>query len=449
MKFLFFIITSIFIVWSFVVQDNRKLNALMCVLLCFDIHITFIPDAPLFHGARSALVTCLLICMLYQMRKTVSIWQTFPFKWPMLIMLGASLIISIFSELKSDIWHIFSKPVMDFMCTCFILFIFYRFTTECTFQALIPVITVCTVLLTAVGIINLIIGDNPYIEQLAETYNVNPHKVVLNYASTSRFRVNSLQVNAFVYGYTCCVLNLLSMYLKHQRLIGPAAFYTLFLCSLFGIVFCNCRTVFFTYILGTTFYLWITSTLGRIAKRMVFSLLVVATAYTCVPIVQKQADLYLSVFTDAKGKHVGGSSLEGRLTQLGGALNHFYKRPVVGHGSGYLSERLHANKEFKIMAFSDSVVFVLLAESGIIGIMAYLIFYGSIYKYFYKHRKKFTAHSAIGLAVLSMYGFYAVTTGENDSVPITLACLGIVAKNIELSKLRICLNRISQTVDLK
>lgn len=441
MKILFFIITSIFLVWSIAVQGNKKLAALICALLCFDDTITFIANAPFFHSARAAIIAGLLFCMLYQMKKTLFIWHIFPFKWQMLFMLGVSFIIAIFSENISDYWHTFSIPVMDFLCSYFILYIFYCFSTEDTFHALIPVITGCAILLTFIGAINLLMGDNPYIDQLVSAFNV-PKTDVPKYAETSRFRVNSLFVNTFNYGYVCCILNVLAIYLKRQVHIGAATFYTLFLCSLFGIIFCNCRTVFFTYILGITVYFWTTGALGKHVLHVLLCLLVIAAAYTYIPPVQEKTDLYLSMFTDKRGKKVEGSSLKLRQIQFSGALIYFYESPIVGHGYKFLGERTVGN-----VGKNESVIFHLLAERGIIGVAAYLFFYGSIFLYFYRHRKIFNVHSAIGLSLLTMYGFYSIATGELNSVPITLACIGIVVKNFDMSNFRIYINKLSQTVD--
>lgn len=442
MKILFFIIISIFLVWSMVAQGDKKLAALMCALLCFDNQITFIANAPFFHSARVAIIVGLLFSMLYQMRRTLFIWHIFPFKWQMLFMLGVSFIIAIFSENIPDYWHTFSIPVMHFLSPYFILYIFYCFSTEDTFHALIPIITGCAILLTFIGAINLLIGDNPYIDQLADAFNL-PKTDVPKYAKTSRFRVNSLFINAFDYGYMCCILNVLAIYLKRQIHISSATFYTLFLCSLFGIIFCNCRTVFFSYIVGITVYFWTTGMLSKNILRVLFCLLVFITAYTYIPLIQEKTDLYLSMFTDTKGKKVEGSSLKLRQTQLNGTLIHFYKSPIVGHGYGYLAEMDRLKKERSTMARYESVIFQLLIERGIIGVAAYLFFYGSIFLYFYRRRKNFNVHAAIGLSLLTMYGFYSIATGELNSVPITLACIGIVVKNMDLSNFRICINKLS------
>jgi len=446
MKIIFFIITSVFFIWSIAVQGDKKLVALMFALLCFDGYITFIANAPLFHSARGAIIAGLLISMLYRMRKTLLIWHIFPFKWQMLFMAGTSFIIAIFSVNITDYWHTFSIPAMDFLLSYFILYIFYCFSTEDTFRALIPVMTGSAILLAFTGVINLLMGDNPYVDRLADAFNV-PETDITKYAETSRFRVNSLFLNAFNYGYICCVINVLSIYLKRQIHIDSVTFHTLFLCSIFGIVFCNCRTVFFTYILGLTVYFWTTGALGKHVPHVMFSLLVAAAAYTYIPQVQEKTDMYISMFTDTKGNKVEGSSLKLRQTQLNGALIHFYKSPIVGHGYGYLAEIYRLNKERSIMARNESVVFHLLAERGLIGIAAYLFFYGSIFLYFHKRRKTYNVHAAAGMSLLTMYGFYSVATGELNSVPITLACIGIIVKSIDMSCLRICINKLPQTVD--
>lgn len=92
----------------------------------------------------------------------------------------------------------------------------------------------------------------------------------------------------------------------------------------------------------------------------------------------------------------------------------------------------------------ESVIFVLLIERGIIGIAAYMVFYGSVLFYLIKNRKYDTTLTALGISLFSIYLFFAIATGELLSVPVTLFFSGIIIRQIETKKLESLLFKIDR-----
>lgn len=224
-----------------------------------------------------------------------------------------------------------------------------------------------------------------------------------------------------------------------MKIIEKWQFFILFLGSLFGILFCNCRTVVIVYVIGISIYHLIAVSLKRQMAYFLLFTIFYSTTYISIPIVEHKTNQIVSAFTDFKGEEVKGSSLNLRTTQLTGSFFFFQKSPIVGNGYNYISDKLGWNKQ-KIsrqnhkMAGYESIVFKLLIEKGIIGIVAYLLFYGSILLYLIKNYKYNLYLGALGIAIFSTYMFFAMATGELLSVPITLVCLGIIIKQIEIKK---------------
>jgi len=152
---------------------------------------------------------------------------------------------------------------------------------------------------------------------------------------------------------------------------------------------------------------------------------------------------------DIKDMQVKGSSLEGRLVQLLGAFHLFSNSPIVGNGYDYIGKGLgfykqKISKQNRKMGGYESVVFKLLIERGLIGIVAYLAFYGSVFYYLIKNRKYDITLTALGISLLSIYLFFSIATGELLSVPITLFFTGIIIRQIEIKKFESFLFKINR-----
>jgi len=326
------------------------------------------------------------------------------------------------------------------------LFIAYAYSGKNTFRFLKNTLVGCTVLLTAAGLVNGILRFNPYIASLDSN---DIFDFANMYTHRERFRVSSLFANPFNYGYACLILNLIAIYLKQTKIIGKRSFCIIFLGSIFGILSCNCRTVIVTYIIGVSVYLLLGTTLKKYAVYLLSFIIFYSLAYSSIPVVERRTDQLISTFVNVKDTHVEGSSLEARATQLAGAVHFFSKSPVVGNGYDYIGKGLgfykqKISKQNRKMGGYESVVFELLIERGLIGIVAYLLFYGSILFYLMKNRKYDITLTASGISLLTVYLFFSIATGELLSVPVTLFFSGIIIRQIEIKKIELFLFRIDR-----
>lgn len=427
MNLIFKLIILCLFFWIFISKGDRKLIPLVFTLLCVESSLIFIPSVAFLHGGRMAVFNALIFCSLFRYEEMKKYWNGFPFKWQLLLMLVSSFIIAFFSKYISDLQHRISQPLFEFMDSYLLFFIAYVYSRRNSFCSLKNTLVICTIILTIIGIINGILRFNPYIA-LIEADNIFDFAHM--YTHRERFRISSLFSNPFDYGYTCLILNMITIYLKQMKIIGKWQFSILFLGSFWGILFCNCRTVVIVYVIGISIYYLVAVSLKRHMAYFLLFIIFYSITYISIPIVEHKTNQIVSAFTNFKGEDVKGSSLNLRTIQLTGSFLFFQKSPIVGNGYNYIRDKLgwgkqKISKQNRKMAGYESVIFKLLIERGIIGIVAYLLFYGSILFYLIKNYEYDIYLGALGIAILSMYMFFAIATGELSSVPITLVCLGI------------------------
>ncbi len=445
MNLVFEIIILILSIWIIISRSEKKLIPLAITLLCIEGSLLFYPDMPGFTTGRMVVFNAVVFCFMLRYRDTKQCWSSFPFRWQLLFILAVSFIISFYSKYNPDLLRKVGWPVFEFIGSYLMLFTAYAYSGKCTFGFLKNTLVGCTVLLTVVGLINGILRFNPYIASLDSN---DIFDFANMYTHRERFRVSSLFSNPFNYGYVCLILNAIAIYLKQTKIIGKLSFCVIFFGTIFGILSCNCRTVIATYVIGVSIYLLLGSTLKRYIVYLLSVAIFYSLAYSCVPIVEQRTDQLISTFVNVKDVHVEGSSLEARATQLTGAIHLFSNSPIVGNGYDYIGKELgfykqKISQENRKMGGYESVIFKLLIERGIIGIIAYLTFYGAILFYLMKNREYDILLTALGISLLSIYLFFSIATGELLSVPVTLFFLGIIIWQIEIKKVELFLFRIN------
>ncbi len=448
---LYIIITALFFCVIFGKAD-KKLIPLTVVLLCMEEKLYFLKDIPFFHSVTMAVLTGVMACMLYTYRDSRTMWLYFPMKSQLATMLLASFLISIFSVAITDLQHTITVPLFEFLGSYFLLFVFYLYAGEDTFRTLIPAVTVCAVLLTVTGIVNLMLRFNPYILEMGRAFDIFLYQDYVS--SYERFRVNSLFANPFDYGYACLMVNMFSMYCKRKNIIGVRIFALLMVCSIFGIVVCNCRTVIVAYIIGLSCYTFFSNRLALFLKYLLAAVVLFSVSYSFIEPIQTRTDQVLSIFSpqNTRNSIKSGSSLKMRARQLEESYKYFKQSPVVGNGYKFIGKELGSRRQFetgnldKKMWGYESVIFKLLIERGIVGIMAYAFLYGGLFVYLFRNIRYDRPLAGLGIAILADYLFFAIATGELNSVPVTLAFTGITIKQIELKKLRLitCLTERQQ-----
>ena len=287
------------------------------------------------------------------------------------------------------------------------------------------------ILLTAFGVINLIDHHSYLVDELASVSRNTTDAELLGgyYEQQDRFRVQSMFTNPFNYGYICMISLFLHTWGYLKGFESKLGFYTVVVCAVFGIWTCNCRTVFFSTMVGyLVFYLIYKEQTGRIRYALITSLGFLLL-YAFVPPVQQLISYIFSMFQS--NSNIAGSSLEMRMVQYMRILYYWNGHEWFGRGIDYFWIDLgwsegKENAVDKDLFGLEGVTMNLLLERGAVGLITYITFYLALCSHIYKIRYIDQTTSAIGLAVLFAYLVFANLTGELFSVFPTLLIVGVI-----------------------
>lgn len=117
-----------------------------------------------------------------------------------------------------------------------------------------------------------------------------------------------------------------------------------------------------------------------------------------------------SIIDPGKSNEVGGSSVEMRLHQFEGAINEIKYNPLFGHGAGWTYQYKELYGIHPVLLAFESLLFVLLCNNGVIGVIAWLIM---LVLYITNVKRNFESkHSNLLLSLMAVYVSYSLITGE-------------------------------------
>jgi len=431
MKIVAFIVTLISCCLMFYVK--REWKAALLVMGTMTLTVVSIPAVPL-HKANFLLLTSFLLSELPYLRWHLGALRSTPLLRNVLFWACISALIAAFTTT-------YTSPglFLRFELVFKYFVIAYAFLAVKDEKSLKPVLYVsmwCLIVLTLFGILNYITKSATFVNALTEGSTILWTKDTSLgdlYAQDRRFRVLSMFTSAFDYGYTCLVILLLHIYAWIRGLESKSTFLIVLVCSLFGIIFCQCRIVWVSLLLSIScFYIWNFSP----SKIIVASVLILCTfivSYTSIPIVEEKMNMLTDAF--AEKSETEGSSIQLRISQFIHVLSYTKGHELLGLGHGYWAYNLTEDLESIEGLFGiESVILQYLLERGYIGLILWALFYAIIFRYFWKNRKKVRTLTGLGASILTAYLIFSLGTGELGSVRPTLLLLGFVIKLIEQPK---------------
>lgn len=178
----------------------------------------------------------------------------------------------------------------------------------------------------------------------------------------------------------------------------------------------------------------LTYSFGRGGVIIISLSLLFFVLYNAIPQVQIFYSLAESAFEEETDY---GSSLSQRQRSYNAVLLYWQNNKVFGNGKDYFVIDLGYGEEElvnKDLAGLEGVMMNLLLERGLVGVVAYIIFYIILLIQIYKLRYVDKETSACALSILIAYILYANFTGELKSVPPTLFWVGALLKILFLRK---------------
>ena len=306
---------------------------------------------------------------------------------------------------------------------------------------LYKVLFVCLVILTVFAIFNFLFGSSFFLNY-ATKENIHKSSELLGdrYIQSDRFRVQAMFANPFDYGYICLVFLYIELYAFVYKIQKRKYSYIAFLCCLFGIITCGCRTVLFCFFIGAIclLFLFFSKNYKKFSYTILF-IIFFLILYNTSPFLHEKIELMFTAITDSGGDVVGGSNLNLRHQQIEAVFFHIKDDLLFGRGVGYFGKDLGFNKgienlkDIRLMGL-EGVYMSYLLERGIVGLFLWISYYIVILRYFYKHRFKDRYTSAIGITIIVVYISFGCMTGQLLSLYPTLLSLGLFMKICDANK---------------
>lgn len=308
-----------------------------------------------------------------------------------------------------------------------LLFItFYTIKVTNNTKPLIKYSIIAMGVLTFFGIINYIQKESDIVSAFVSVNNKVNFAKGDAFSFSNRFRVQSMFINPFDYGYICCIC--LLIYLNKRKQFGNRLFIAMIFCCIFGILLCGCRTVIICALTSVLIYFCIVYNTRRFVLLTLLMLTISVLSYILFPFVTEKIDSVVKLFSD---EDYGGSSLSMRQVQFATVLKYVEYKPLFGNGVGYFYEDLGWENGDQSRIDSDlqgleGIYLGRILEHGFVGYILYIIVWIIMLLSLIKCRKNNRTLAGLGIAVWTAYTCFANMTGELLSVAPTLIIIGCI-----------------------
>ena len=427
MRIVAIIVTLVCCLLMFYVK--REWKAAMLVMGAMTLTLVEIPGVPL-HKANLLLQVAFLLSEWRYLSLFFKRLRHTPYLWAALLTVTFSALFAAWTSPYTSI-----KETIEYELLLKYFAIGYAFWAVKDEKSLKPVLRIslyCLIVLTFFGVLNYMTKSAMFVNALTEGKTNAIKDVALGdvFTESDRFRVQSMFMYSFDYGFICAAILLLHLHGWYQRLESNRAFMIAIACCSFGILTCGCRTVWMSAALSVAcYYLW-TFKLSRNVMYGIVAMMVMILSYNTFPAVEEKVNQVTDIF--AENSETSGSSFQLRMSQYMYVAIHAEGHEWLGLGKGYW-EYMHTNDLESVRGLYgvESVILQTLLEQGIVGLALWAAFYYIIFCYFRRNRERRRKLTGLGVGILSLYIAFSIGTGELGTVYPTMLLLGFVIKTIE------------------
>ena len=332
---------------------------------------------------------------------------------PFLLLFASLFFITLFADMASSSYQ-FRYWRLDFMRTCILAFIIWnvsindeKFIKNVKWSLIISILIAGTyaILIMRLG------GANPYTSFLSsyfgsgvdysEFYTADYMTRIRNQGTMNHPMAWVLYLSAF------CVF-FLTLFLKERKRL-----YLFLLCFVaFNIVIANVRTGIAASGIALA-YIYIRYNKINI-KTIFYGTAIVVIVALFVAANEELSQRFLSLI-DVSGTKtdVEGSSFEMRLNQFNGCLDEISNSVLFGNGYAWTTHYMSKNIEHPVILMFESLIYVVLCNHGIAGVVIWLIFAVMLFKVPRKILKiKKNVYCVDGLVIF--FFTYTIGTGLYD-----------------------------------
>jgi len=377
----------------------------------------------------------LLLSFLYQLKLNKKTSIDFTVINPFLFLFLSLLLLSFFSRATPLSFQLNSWST-TFLSTCILPFVIWNIAkSDSKILGYIKYTLIISIIISCLyGLLLLKLnGLNPYTSFLAQYFG-SVDVATLYSSSESRLsfssagKIQSTMIHPMTWALFLCFMILLFVtYSFRER---NKWYWSLILLMIFNLLTSGVRTGIAALMIGAVYYFF----RNMHFKMILYTALLVIVSYTVISSNNDLSNL-ASSFSDFSGEKsdVKGSSISMRLNQLSGSFKEIRGHELVGKGYSWNSYYQLKHGDHPVLFAFESLIFVVLCNSGIIGIFIWSIFFILLFRL---QRKKLKFKKDIFLMDVFVLVFiaYAIGTGEYKYLEIfslfyTLLLLNLIRYN--------------------
>lgn len=255
-------------------------------------------------------------------------------------------------------------------------------------------------------------GENQYASEMSEYFGIRDAVDFYSKSNDPRLgfsnaeKIQSTMAHPMTWALCLCFFFVLILTLIQKF---NNIFYWLFLAFIsFSILISGVRTAIAAMVIGVFYYLIRLKNFKLIALA-----LGVIFCTTIIIVLNKDLSNIFTSFIDVSGRksNVSGSSISMRLDQFNGALKEMEGHELFGKGYEWTSYYMEKIGDHPVLLDFESLIFVILCNSGIAGIFIWMTFFTSLFR---THRRLLYKRHSIYLldTIVIVYLSYSIGTGE-------------------------------------
>jgi hypothetical protein len=242
------------------------------------------------------------------------------------------------------------------------------------------IILVSIIIMLIYGVYCFVTGTNPYITSLSLLFNTKDNNEVFSEMERGGLigKIQSTTSHPMLWS---AILSM-TLFASYVFWINKKNYtYFIFLVVLiFNLFVCNVRTGIISAILGVALLFTHFSTRAKLISLSIIVFVLMLSIDTSL-FGRYQPFIDSIIYFNDPNQSVGGSSLEMRLIQLGGAVSLWDQGGIVfGNGFGWCGNYYALYGDHPILLGFESIIYVLLIENGLLGVFMYGFLYFSLYK---------------------------------------------------------------------
>jgi len=234
-----------------------------------------------------------------------------------------------------------------------------------------------------------------------------------------RHRAISIFSGPFHFGMFSCLMSLMSLHFFLRK--GKIIYLIFFYISIFGVFFSGTRVNAIALIITIIFYFWISKPRKQIITRKL--LVILTIAFVTVIIILFNFSFVVSIFNSILNV-TDDTRFLNRFSGYKKIFEAFLKKPIIGYGMGSAGDTLERNYNWEFYVTSHNMFLKILIETGLFGIIIYIIFFFMWFKRAYnllKYKNNWIRNfSALVVSIVVVLIINGLTSSAVEAYPINL-----------------------------